>query len=622
MPVRQRRALLIAAALCGASGAAAETTTRNVLALYSNNRLSPGILTADRGLRAALAAPTEVRVQVFTEFLDTPQFEGLAHEQTVLDYLRAKYRDLPPDVLVAVSDAAFDFLARHRRQLFPAAPLVHAGVSPALLGRHGPADDVLGVPMQYDFGGTIEQALRWHPAARRVVIVTGASSRDRSWEAQLRVQAPALTQGRALEFWAGLPAPLLQQRLAALTADTVVFTPGFYLDGAGTASNPPDAAALIAQASAAPVYGPLETFIGTGVVGGRMPSFEGAGRQAGEIVVALFAGRTPAARDLPERQPIALHVDWRAVQRFGIDTGAIPPDAVVHFRTPGFWQQYRAVALGGGAVIALQAALIGALLFERRRRRSAEAAAPQRRIELAHASRLAVAGELTASIAHEINQPLGAVQTSADAAELLLQSGDDRRGDLQRIVARIRRDSVRAADVVRRLRQLLARHEPERLPFDLGPVLHDAALLLAPEARRRGIGLDLQLGTDAGRISGDRTQIGQVLINLMLNAMDALAGAAPEQRVLRIAAEAAAGRVRVSVHDRGKGIAAADLAKVFDSFYSTKPQGMGLGLAIARTIVEAHGGHIVAASSPEQGTTFSFELPLLADEPAAAAAAA
>ncbi len=141
----------------------------------------------------------------------------------------------------------------------------------------------------------------------------------------------------------------------------------------------------------------------------------------------------------------------------------------------------------------IQAALIVALLVERRRRRTAETAIQKQRTELAHASRLAVAGELTASIAHEINQPLGAVQTSADAADLILQAGGDRRDDLLRIVTRIRRDNLRASDVIRRLRALLAKHEPERQPFDLNAALSDVDALLRAEARRRHANLELRL---------------------------------------------------------------------------------------------------------------------------------
>jgi signal transduction histidine kinase len=573
-------------------------------------------------LREALSDAPAQPIHTFYEFLDSPEFGGDAHERTVITYLRDKYASRPPDALVAFSDAAFEFLARHRQELFPGAPLVYAVVSPAVLHSFAPARDVVGVPVEYDFGGTIEQALRWHPKAQRLVIITGTSSRDRGWEARLRREAPPLAGERQIEFWTGLPTASLVQRLSELDERTVVFTPGYFIDGEGALSTPRDAAARLARASIAPVYGPLVTFIGTGVVGGRMASFEDAGRRAGAIVAKILAGVQPASLAPSGDFPIALHVDWRQVRRFGIDEAAIPADAVVHYREPTFWEQYRLVAIVAAAIILLQAGLIVALLLERRRRRAAEIVAQKQRVELAHASRLAVAGELTASIAHEINQPLGAIQTRADAADLLLRSDGDCRDDLVRIVTRIRRDSVRAGDVIRRLRTLLARHVPERHPFDLGAAIEEAVTLMSTEARRRNVALDVRIGKPSSRVLGDQTQIQQVLINLVLNAMDAVAEVDPERRVVAIAAEEADGSVRVTVRDRGKGIAGENLAKVFDSFFSTKQNGMGLGLSIARTIVEAHGGRIWAQSNTGDGASVCFELPVLRAAPVPATSTA
>ncbi|MEO8134605.1 MAG: ATP-binding protein [Betaproteobacteria bacterium] len=581
-----------------------------MLIVYSGNRLVPGNVAADRGLREVLMPLTDRPVQIFSEFLDRPDFGGDAYEGTETRYLREKYAARPPDTIVAVSDNAIDFLLRYRAQLFPGVPLVYMAVSTASLKPLLPLPaDVVGVPIVYDFSGTIEQALRWHPHAERLVIVTGASERDRTWEAQLRREIPAVAGGTQVEFLAALPTASVLHRLSALGANSVVFTPGYYEDGEGRLLNPRDAAGMMAAASTAPVYGAFDTFIGTGVVGGRMPSFEDAGRVAGKIVSDVLSGSPPASLRVPELVPAAMRVDWRQVRRWGIDESRIPEDTVVYFREPTFWEAYRNVAILTTAIILLQAALIVALLIERRRRRSAEIAVQKQRSELAHASRLAVAGELTASIAHEINQPLGAIQTSADAADLLLQSGGDRRDDLLRIVTRIRRDNLRASDVIRRLRALLSRHDPERQPFDLNIAIGDVAALLHAEARQRKVTLDLRLASVPTFAVGDQTQIQQVLIILVLNAMDALVDMAEDRRTVIVSVGADAGSVSFTVRDRGHGIAPEHTGMVFDSFFSTKQGGMGLGLSIARTIIEAHGGHISVESAMGKGAEFHVELP-------------
>ena len=584
--------------------------TKNVLVIYSNNRLLPGNVLVDRGLRAAFSNPAERPVRVYSEFLDRPEFSGDAYERTMLAYLRDKYAARPPDAVISVSDDAFDFLLHQRSQLFPGVPLVYAVVSRSFLQSMPTVPvDAVGVPIEYDYAGTIEQALRWHPGAQRLVIVTGSSERDREREARLRREIPSVAGSVAVEHLAGLPTSSVLKRLGELDAGTVVFTPGYFEDGEGRQFTPRDSAALMAAASNAPMYGPVDTFIGTGIVGGRMQGLEAMGRQSARIVEKLFAGASPASLRSLETAPTALHVDWRQIERWGIDEKLIPADTVVHFREPTLWEAYRNVAILTVAIVLLQAALITKLLIERRRRLTAEVAVQKQRTELAHASRLAVAGELTASIAHEINQPLGAVQTSADAADLLLQSGGDRRDDLVRIVTRIRRDNLRASDVIRRLRALLARHEPERLPFDLNAAVGDVATLLRAEALRRGVTLETRSAPTSAFVVGDHTQIQQVLINLVLNAMDTVAGASEDRRTVVVAVEKQAKGMSVVVRDRGAGIAPEHMSKLFDSFFSTKQRGMGLGLSIARTIVEAHGGRIWAENGAAGGAAFHVELP-------------
>jgi signal transduction histidine kinase len=230
-------------------------------------------------------------------------------------------------------------------------------------------------------------------------------------------------------------------------------------------------------------------------------------------------------------------------------------------------------------------------------------------MELAHAARLATAGELTAMVAHEINQPLGAILSNADAADLILDAPGDRRVELRAILSDIRRDDLRASEVIRRLRALLAKSEIERQPFEINETVSDLAPLLLADAKRRGIALDIRPARTPITIVGDRIQVQQILINLVLNAMDAIDGAPESRRAVVVAVEPGPGVARITVADQGSGIAPADIAKIFDSFFSTKQKGMGLGLSIARSIVEAHGGRIWAENGQDGGAVFHVELP-------------
>jgi signal transduction histidine kinase len=220
-----------------------------------------------------------------------------------------------------------------------------------------------------------------------------------------------------------------------------------------------------------------------------------------------------------------------------------------------------------------------------------------------------VAGELTASIAHEINQPLGAILSNADAAEMLVQSGRIQREELLQILADIRRDDLRASEVIKRLRTLLARHEVEQRRFSLNQAVEDVAAILRAEARRRDATIDYVLDAREAGVMGDPVQIQQVIINLILNALDAGTGLPAERRRVRVETSDTPYGVRLTVGDSGVGIAAGDLPRVFEPFFSTKSGGMGLGLSIVRSIVEAHGGTIAAVSNAV-GAEFRVTLPL------------
>jgi signal transduction histidine kinase len=590
-------------------GMAQATAAKQVLVLYENNRLLPANVEADRGLNSVIAGFGSP-VEVSAEFLDYPRFGGAGYIRTISTYLREKYQSHPPTVLVAGGNGALDFLLRNRQELFPGAPIVHMGVDKPFIESLKLPADVYGVPVLYDSAATVAQALRWHPKANRLVVITGAAALDRQGLAPLKQElAPFKGRLNQIDFVSGLPIAELRRLVGSLGTDTVIFTPGFFQDGAGQNFTPRESVTQIAAAASVPVYGPYNTFIGTGVVGGRVPTFEAMGEMAGRIVNQLLAGGAVSALDLPGTMPTAFSVDWRQIKRWAIRESDIPAGTLIQFKTPSLWDQYRYEVLGTLALILLQFLFLAVLLLERRRRRIAELAVDKHRFELAHASRLAVAGELTASIAHEINQPLGAILSNVSAARLIVESGSMATEQLGPILEDIRRDVVRASDVIRQLRKLFEKHEVERAVIDLNEAALEMAVVLRAEARRRQVDLVVQESNGHVKVVGDRIQIQQVLINLVLNAMDALAEQVEGQRVVAVSVMNSDDVASIEVSDTGHGIKEEDRARLFDSFFSTKATGIGLGLSIVRTLVESHGGSVRAENRPSGGAVFRIELP-------------
>ncbi|WP_428032108.1 sensor histidine kinase [Ancylobacter sp.] len=246
-------------------------------------------------------------------------------------------------------------------------------------------------------------------------------------------------------------------------------------------------------------------------------------------------------------------------------------------------------------------------------RKQTEDALHQTRAELSHVARVTTMGELTASIAHEVNQPLAAVVTNGEACLRWLKRAEPDVGEALASVERMIANGRRASEVVARLRALARRDQPDHAPVDVNEMIDDVLPLLERERLTHAVTLDLVLGEGLPDVLADRVQLQQVVLNLALNAIQAMSGVDDTRRrlALRTRAEALPERscVVIEVRDGGPGVAAENLPKLFDAFYSTRKDGMGMGLSISRSIVEAHGGRIVADCLDEGGMLFTVSLP-------------
>ncbi|TMB90419.1 MAG: PAS domain S-box protein [Chloroflexi bacterium] len=244
------------------------------------------------------------------------------------------------------------------------------------------------------------------------------------------------------------------------------------------------------------------------------------------------------------------------------------------------------------------------------RRRRAEADLLREREGLAHALRVATLGELATTLAHEINQPLAAIASNAQAAQRLLASAavDP---EVPEMLGDIRTDAQRAAQIIRRLRVLFKKEDSERQPVDVGEVIKEVLGLLRKELERRRIEVEVAMHPATPRVLGDIVQLQQVVLNVLVNAAEAMTDDDARRRLHIDMAAREAGVLRLTIRDSGLGVAVAELERIFDRFVTSKPEGLGMGLSISRSIIEAHGGRIWATRNPDRGLTIHVELPCL-----------
>lgn len=278
------------------------------------------------------------------------------------------------------------------------------------------------------------------------------------------------------------------------------------------------------------------------------------------------------------------------------------------------WLLFRVSPLRDGAGTIVKWYGINTDIQDLKRAEVAEAAANRARSELAHVARVNTLSTLTASITHEISQPLSAILTNTNAG-LRMLSGDAPSLDSAReILRRIVRDGKRAAEVITRLRALFSKKESPLEPLDLNEAMREVIALSLADLQRNQIALEARLASDLPSVAGDRVQLQQVVLNLLRNASDAMLGLDERPRQLLIETEREGDdRVRVSVRDSGVGLDAQSVSKLFDAFYTTKSDGMGIGLSVSRAIIERHNGRLWAEPNQGPGAKFSFSIPCRAD---------
>jgi len=720
--------------LFGAESRAAEP--RRVLMLHAFNYTFPATTLIADGARKRLLERLPQPLEIDADFLDLARNTDAEYESRIAMFLRAKYQKRPPDVVITLGSAALPFIVRHRDDFAPNAPVVFTAISPQNYGASRLPPNVTGIITEFNLDKTLALAERLQPEASRLFVIAGSGAVDRLWQSTARKTIEDRQRKFEVTYLFERSHANLVEEVSKIPRDSIVMLLTVFADSEGNAYVPAQVAGSLSAVSPAPLYAPYDTYIGNGIVGGFVETFESVGVRAADMALQILAGNDPATI-VPQTNPGQTYrVDHRAMARWGLQESKLPPDTVVLFKEPTIWTEHRGAVVAAILIVALQSLIVAALLFQRRRRlraenllkeseermtfaaaaaniglwqfdrdrnelwatehcrsmfgiardapltrntflsavhpddlqtatqalrslateqpaisdvrivlpggetrwvrmrarsrsegggrskhlggifvditeqKSAEAEVALQRLEVEHLMRVSVLGELSGSIAHEVNQPLTAILSNAQAALHLLAQNSPDLAEVRDALQDIVHEDIRAGEVIHRLRSLLKKGERKTEYVNINDLVRSTVSLLHSELIGRYISLRLDLDHAPLLTRGDSVQLQQVLLNLVMNAMDAMASTPIAQRSIQISTDGPqAGMVDVRVKDRGHGIRPKENGRLFEPFYTTKDQGLGLGLTLCSTIIQAHQGRLTLVNDERGGAIAKFSLP-------------
>jgi signal transduction histidine kinase len=598
---------LVASLGCPA-GFAAEP--KRVMLLHSFGRDFKPWSEYGKAIRAELDRQSPWPLDIIDYSLVSARFSDENPEAPFVEYLRALFASHPLDLIVSIGAPAADFVQRNRQRLFASTPMVLMAVDQRRVQYSNLTANDAVVAVKINYLSAFENILRVLPDTKDVIVVVGASPIEKFWKEAIGKEVEPLASRIKLSWTDELSFEALLKQASALPPHTAIFWELMIVDAAGVVHEGDVPITKLHAVANAPIFSYDESFFGSAIVGGPLLLVADSSRQAAAVAIRILGGEKPDEIRTPPVQFASPVFDWRQMQRWGISESSLPPGSNILFRNPTAWEQYRAYILAITAAILIQAALIFWLLYEHWRRQRAEILARNTLSELTHVNRMATVSQLSASIAHEVRQPLASVITNAQAALRWLEKAnvEEVRGGLDGIVS----EAFRASDIVTNLRAMFRHDVQEKSPLDINKLVSSVLALVVVDLQKHEIELQTQLDNRIPQVLGSQVQLQQVILNLVMNAIEAMSSM--ETRVLRIKTELSqSNTVHVSIEDTGTGIKPSDVARVFKPMFTTKARGMGMGLSICQSIIENHDGRIWVSPGVNGGSIFQFELPTIAN---------
>jgi len=585
---------------------------KRVLAIFVFKQSMPWPYRLEQSLRAALTSDRSYPIELDVEYADQLTFSKEAYLAKVIDMYRYKYKfsDQKIDLVLVLGDESADLMLEYSKLLFGDIPVVLITLDPKKMTSGLSKSNTVSLAYGFDFTkmGALIQGLL--PKNKNIFVISGNSVTDKKLKNLAFEALGEFDDPVTIHYLDNFSVEDLLIKVSQLPENSAILFLTVFRDAKGKSYIPRNLMTTIAEKANSPTFGVIDTYLGRGIVGGNLLSAKNQGERFSEIAEKMLKGEPLTNLEFVGKAN-QMMFDWRQLKRWSIDEARLPPGSIVRYRESSIFADHKWEIIGVIAIVFTQSLALIGLILQHRRRSFAEEEAQKLRDERAHISRVLAMGEIAASLAHELNQPLSAIRSYAQAAQRFLGNNPPAPDEATKALAGIVAGNRRAEEVIKRIRMALKKEPFKQSRLDVRELVQEVKMLVQRKAREHKILLRPEVAAGLPPLFGDHIQLQQVLFNLIINGIEAMAEERDHFREIVICAlKDKSDVVTISVRDSGIGIDEKQRDILFDAFYTTKPEGMGIGLSISRSIIEDHGGRLWATPNPDKGTTFSFTVPI------------
>lgn len=588
--------------------------TKTIVIFFSLHANLPAYQNLLEGFRTTFSEEYHEPYNLLIEYLDIGRLEDDRYAKYIIEQYNEKFKDSNIDLLITVAPGITPVLEKYSLNALKTSPTISI-VLDSLRADQGlfKSENIVEIKIKFRFARTIQSACDLFPDCKNIYVISGCAPTDNYFASFARSAARNFEKTYKVVFITNLSLDSTLQIIKKIPEHSIIIVPTYLSDSKRIQFSTPEVIGLLAANCNAPVFPLFDSFIKReGGIGGYIFSYNALGKETGRIATEILKGKGPKqiiVRDTDFYQSI---FDWRVIKKWHLtESKALPSNSIYFYKERDFISEYKWYLLAGILFLILEAMLIVYLFKLNIRQR----AVVKQKTEaedlfriLAREERLMMMVELTASLSHELSQPLTAILYNTQASLRFLQSGMAEKGQVEELLLKIIKDDKRAGSLISSVRSLMKLETRVKEKVSLNFIIQETVVLFNPEAVNQHIKVILHSQDRPVYVFGDKIQLQQVVLNFLYNAANAMETIEKENRLIEISQHSAKGTVTVTLKDAGPGISEEVKGNLFKPFITSRKSGLGIGLAVSRNIIENHEGEIWAENSPEGGAEFSFKL--------------